>query len=117
MSIVSIPVFIENASFTQTIVLDGINYKMRIYWNVRDEHWYFSLYLPDDTPVLTGIKMPVNYTLISSFFGENVPPGDFILFDESGNNEPCGRDELGDRCILLYISGDDEIIITSLEVA
>lgn len=110
MSIVQIPVFQENASFTQTIALENATYKLQIYWNTRDEYWHFSLYLPDDTPVLAGIKMPVNYTLISSFFGENVPLGDFILFDESGNNEPCGRDELGDRCVLLYISSDDEII-------
>ena len=112
MSIVSIPVFPENSSFTQTIAIDNASYKLHIYWNTRDEYWYFDLFLPDDTPVLNGIKMPVNYTLISSFFGLNIPPGDFILFDESGNNTPCGRYELGERCIFLYISGDDEIITT-----
>lgn len=117
MSIVSIPVFPENASFTENITLDGVNYIMHIYWNVRDEYWYFGLFLPDGTMVLNGIKMPVNYTLISSFVGANVPPGDFILFDESGNNAPCGRDELGERCILLYISGDDEILTTEEAVA
>lgn len=110
MTILSIPVFSEQASFTQTIPIDGITYKLQIYWNVRDEHWFFSLYLPDDTLVLTGIKMPVNFTLLNSFSGENVPPGDFLLYDDSGNNEPCGRDELGDRCLLLYITGDDEIL-------
>jgi len=114
MSIVEIPVFPENASFTQTINIENATYKLRMYWNVRDEYWYFSLFLPDDTPILTGVKMPVNYTLISSFFGESVPLGDFILFDESGNNEPCGRDELGDRCIFLYISADDEIMQSEL---
>jgi len=110
MSIIEIPVFPDQASSSQTIAIEGITYKLFIYWNIRDEYWYFGLYLPDDTPVLNGIKMPVNYPLISSFFDENVPPGNFMLLDESGNNEPCGRDELGNRCIFTYVTSDDEIL-------
>jgi len=109
MSILLIPVFPEDASFTQTIAIENDTYQLHIYWNVRDKYWYFDLFLPDNTPVLTGVKMVVNYTLITSFYQENVPPGDFMLFDDSGNNEPCGRDELGSRCDFLYITSDDEI--------
>ena len=90
MTILSIPVFPDQASTTQTISLDNITYKLQIYWNTRDEYWFFSLFLPDETPVLTGIKMPVNFTLLDSFSGDNVPPGDFLLYDESGNNGPSG---------------------------
>lgn len=109
MAILSIPTFENEASTTQIIEIENITYKLRIYWNVRDEDWFFDLFLLDDTPVLNGVKMVVNYTLITSFLGENVPLGDFLLFDESGNNNSCGRDELGSRCIFLYITADDEI--------
>lgn len=109
MSILLIPVFPEDASSTQTIAIEGDTYQLQIYWNVRDEYWYFSLFLPDNTPVLTGVKMVVNYTLISSFYQDNVPLGDFVLFDDSGNNDPCGRDELGSRCAFLYITSDDAV--------
>ena len=108
MSIVQIPVDSENSVFTETLNLEGVDYLLRIYWNSRDESWYLDIRLPDDTSIIDGIKMVVNYGLISYWEVENMPPGALILYDDSNSEIPCGRYDLGERCKLIYITSDDE---------
>lgn len=109
MSILQIPVNSTQAAFEQTITLEGINYLMRIYWNTRDEAWYLDLFLTDDTPVICGLKLVVNYDFTGFYVQENVPPGMFMLYDDTNSEVPCGREDLGNRCILIYITSDDEV--------
>lgn len=108
MSILQIPVDSTQAAFEQTMVLDGINYLLRIYWNTRDESWYLDLFATNETSIICGLKLVVNYDFIGFYVQTDVPPGMFILYDDTNSEIPCGRNDLGNRCILLYITIDDE---------
>lgn len=108
MTILQIPVDSESASFEQIMNLDGENYLLRIFWNTRDESWYMDIFSPDKLPILCGLKLVVNYDFTGTYVQDNIPPGMFLLYDDTNIGKECGRYELGVRCILIYITADDE---------
>lgn len=92
----------------QIVNLEGIDYKLRFVWNSRDNNWYLDISLPDDTPLVMGIKMVINYDLIGHYVQEGVPPGSFMLFSE--DSSPITRDNINDICKLLYTTSDDPLL-------
>lgn len=107
MAIVEIPTDSENSTYTQVLQLEGVFYLFDFHWNTRDEAWYCSIFLTDGTPLVSGIKLVVDYELLASYKVANQPPGALFLIDTTLNGLPCGRNELGVRCKLLYLTSDE----------
>lgn len=94
----------NNPSFIETIDLEGIYYKFKFSWNNRDTCWLLDIYDINDSLLLGGIKLVVNYELISHHKVIGMPPGKLFLYDSSLTGEPCLFDDLGVRCLLLYVT-------------
>jgi len=107
MSILVIPTDSDNSTYKQTIQIEGIYYILDIHWNTRDEAWYLSIYLADLTPIVTGIKLVIDYELINDYKVDSMPPGALFLIDTSLKGFPCGRVDLGQRCQLIYLTADE----------
>jgi len=110
MSIVQIPTDSTVSSFEEVVTLDSINYLLRIYWNTRDEAWYMDIFTPANDPIICGLKLVDNYDFSGCYVQSDVPPGMFLLYDDSNSGESCGRYGLGNNYILIYISADDEFL-------
>jgi len=109
MTFLIIPVDNTVPSFTVTLNIEGIFFKFNFDYNYRDARWHLSIYNTDNTPVLLGLKLVLNYELIFQHPIEGLPRGSLMLYDLSSTNDPCVFDDksLGDRCQLIYITSDE----------
>ena len=108
MAILQITLDTEQAISKQTVSLEGKNYIFRFTWNNRDNSWNMDIMKPNDIPIIMGIKLVVNYELISRYIQEGVPPGMIILFNEK--NVQYDRYDINQTHFLVYITSDDEIL-------
>lgn len=99
----SIPLF-DLANYRQEVTLDDVSYILDFKWNGRAEQWSLSILQSDETPILEGLKLVLNYELLDQFSPrENVPPGDLFCIDTTGKETAITRDNLGDTVELIYI--------------
>jgi hypothetical protein len=115
MAILEIPTNSDNPSWSEIIALEGIGYLLSFTWNNRDNSWVLDIQLPDETPIIMGIKMITNYELLGTYAEQNMPEGSMVLYDTSGAREDCTRDELGNRWKLYYVTSDDPIALAIKE--
>lgn len=55
-----------------------------------------------EQPLLMGHPLNIDIELLERFEIDGLPPGKLTLYDMSEKSIECGRDDLGDRCQLLY---------------
>jgi hypothetical protein len=94
----------NNPSFIETIDLEGIYYKFKFSWNNRDTCWLLDIYNINGNVLIGGVKLVVNYELISHHKVTGMPSGKLVLFDTSLTGDPCLFDDLGTRCVLYYLT-------------
>ena len=105
--LVPIEVDEDLSSFKIRTELDSVAMVLRFDWNEREERWSMTIYDADETTLVAGLPLHVNLELIGRFEIDGLPLGGLMLYDASGQNEECGRDDLGDRCLLLYESSEE----------
>lgn len=101
-TVYEIPLDSLNASVKIRTVLEDIELVLRFDWNERLERWVLYIYDAEENPLVLGLVLNINQELIRRFEIEGLPPGNLILYDAEGTETECGRDDLGDRCKLLY---------------
>lgn len=102
---IAIPTVQGEPYYSQRTRLDGREYNLHFAWNQREERWYLSLHDETDAPLVSSIKLVTNWPLLRFWrFDPRVPPGELMVVDLTGNDEPPGIDELGVgmRCELTY---------------
>jgi len=107
---VNIP-FVNTAAFSQQVILDGNPFNITIVWNTRGEFWTISFFNTDDTPIVTGIKMVLGFSLLRGYKHiVALPPGALIVFDPAGSDVRPGFDDfLGTRGLLLLYATEAEV--------
>ncbi len=93
------------ASQLLSVILDGIRYRLRFYFNFRQTIWYMDILNDNDEDVLLGRKLVPDWGITEQFTLDELPPGEFEAFDTSGQGLPPGRDDFGkdQRVRMLYI--------------
>lgn len=88
-----------------TVSLDGTDYTFRVRWNDRSELWYLSLYDELGSAIFEGMALVLGIDYFDLVVDTRLPQTEGLrLFRMQGAGE-CGRDDLGNNCILIY-SGD-----------
>jgi len=102
MADLQIPVNGRLASQIMTIPLDGVRYRLKVYYSFRQSIWFFDLMTDRETDLLVGVKIVPDWGLISRFKIDGLPPGEIIAIDTSETGLPPGRDDFGlDRRVRL----------------
>lgn len=114
MATFEIPITANDPSFKIRTILEGVQLVFRFDWNGRDIRWNISIYDTSENPLVLGLPLNINTELLERFEIAGLPPGLLMLYDTSGKNVEAGRDDLGDRCKLVYLTSDDESL-TALE--
>jgi hypothetical protein len=97
-----------NAPFyTETVPLDGINYRLYFGYNQRENCWYLSIADELGKDLLNGIKLVcgLEYLLRWRYIA-GLPPGQLFMIYPLTDSSPPGLNDLapGGRCQLTYIT-------------
>lgn len=97
-----IPVDSSASSYKVRMDLEGEEFVFKLYFNERMNRWLLSIYDANEEPILMGIALNVDGSLIGRYSDPRLPPGELIFYDTSAQFREGGRNDLGDRCLLLY---------------
>lgn len=99
-------------AYSFEINLDETIYRMYFQWNSAYEFWTMDIQTREAENLITGIKLIINYELITRYVDPNLPAGAIIPLDTTGKLERIGRNDLGNDVKLIYIprSEFDDII-------
>lgn len=91
-----IPV-IEGAAFQrQRIALDGRLYTLGLAWNQWASFWSLSLWDSEESPILLGLRIAVNWPLLRYYkYDPRCPQGEIIAHDLTGDGSDPGFDDFG----------------------
>lgn len=99
--------FDGEARYSLNTDLDGVSFIFLFEWNDRDAGWYFSIQTGDGTPLLSGRRVVLNYSLTNIYRDPRLPAGVFIAIDTSGADQEPGLKDLGDRVLLMYATAEE----------
>lgn len=95
-------------NYSQRTVLDGREYLLLFRWNQREGRWYLTISDQDGAPIVSGVKIVVNFPLITNrIVDARRPPGEIFATDTTGADIDPGLDDLGSRVVLIYIDAAD----------
>lgn len=109
MATFEIPITDDSPSFKIRTILESVQVVFRFDWNGRDLRWALSIYDTSENPLALFLPMNINTELLERFEIVGLPPGLMMLYDTSGKNDEAGRDDLGDRCKLVYVTSDEVV--------
>lgn len=102
MAILEIPVRADIPAYQFQITLDGTVYTLKFRFNVRMDRWIMDIADTDEEAILSGIPMLYGLPLVQRFELEELPPGKFVVVDETGEERNPTRTGFGDDFKLLY---------------
>ena len=94
----------ETASFRVRTRLDGTFYRLRFQWSPRFETWSMGIETDSGEAVLESARVVVGADIIGSQTQQGLPAGAIIPIDTSGKGVDPGRNDLGTRVKLVYMT-------------
>lgn len=89
--------------FSQTVELDGTVYTFEFKYNPRDFSWYFDLSDNLGNLLVGSIPAIIGWPLLRQYkYDVSLPPGILYFLDQTDQDLPPARYELGQRVVLVY---------------
>jgi hypothetical protein len=98
----------NDASFTETVSLDGKPYDLTFVWNQREESWQLTIGFEAVT-LISGVKIVPSWELINRFANSNLPPGLILVIDTAIKYTRPVKEDLGVRLKIFYVPQGTEI--------
>ncbi len=102
-----IPVFNDYADYSESVVLDGSPYRLAFSWNTRGEYWSLTVSDSSGNVLVDGLKLIINFELISEYAAAGFPLGALMAIDTTGTLTRIGRNDLGEKVKLYYLTGEE----------
>lgn len=101
---VEVPIASLNAVWSESVDLDGIVYRLTFTWSTRSQSWSMTIATNDGTPIVSGIKILPQISLLQRHKSELLPPGVLMAFDviDGEAAERPKKSELGTKLLLIY---------------
>ena len=100
--------FQDIASYTQQVTLDNVPYILEFSWNDRGNYWYIDISKTDQTSIITGIKLVLNYDILRQHVMPDLPTGQLYIIDTTGDFTKIKRDDFENgRLQIVYVSKDE----------
>lgn len=96
-------VYQELPQHTQTVTLEGVQYRLRLTWFERLQAWYLDLYQLDETPIALGRRVTPEWAPLARLLPVGKPTGELYV----RGPDPYRRDELGPLVLLRYYTADE----------
>ncbi len=103
MAIQKIPTY-SDPFYDMTVAIEGQSYVFDFRFNQRENCWYFSISLPDETELISGVKVVCRRELLHRAAEVRLPQGLLIALPNGADDSPPGLEELGvdQRVTLTY---------------
>lgn len=95
----------------ESIERESVTYTLEFRWNDREGSWYMDLKTEDETPILSSVKVVVNFFLAARVNVANRPRGRFIAYDTTGQDLNPGLNDLGDRVVLVFLTPEEVLAL------
>lgn len=102
MALLELPIDDVLPAYTFQIDLEENLYLFTFRFNLRMNRWVMDIADEDEVVIIQGIKLLINQNLLRHYVMDNLPPGIFLLVDESGNDAQPDRFNFGNDVKLLY---------------
>jgi hypothetical protein len=104
MADIVIPLRTDILAYALKVTLDNVVYTLRFRWNSRLAKWIMDISDVSENPLLMGLVLYEGIPLIWRFVGriEGLPPGGFLVVDETGQNRDPDVETLGTDVKLIY---------------
>jgi len=100
--------FRDFASFDQEVQLDDIPYRIKFDYNVRYGFWTMSFDTRDSIPIISGIKLVLNYQLLEQYQGRGgLPNGELYVIDTTEEETKINRNNIIEPLAIVYIPEDE----------
>ena len=84
------------------VELDGRIYNLEMKWNERDSTWFMTMSDSEESPIVSGVRLVVDWDLLRTCVDARRPPGTLMAVDSTGEGYPSLAD-LGSRVQLVYV--------------
>jgi hypothetical protein len=102
MATLTIPVRSDIKAYDFQINLDGIVFILEFGFNTRANRWYMSIYDQSEDLILGDIPLLTDTLFLDQYVDDRLPPGEFLLLDETGEGKNPGPEDLGNDVKMLY---------------
>lgn len=109
MAIVQIPVRSDIPAYDVQVELEGVLYTLGFSYNARAGYWVMDIMDANETPILMGIRVISSWLMNDRFVMDELPKGDFFVFDTSGKNEDPLQDDFGKTKLLMYADSSEAL--------
>lgn len=91
-------------AYSIKVTLEDIVYTLSFRWNARLEKWIMDIGDVSGEPLLVGLPLYEGIPLTRRFVGriDGLPPGMFMVVDETGQNRDPDLETLGGDVKLIY---------------
>lgn len=83
------------ASYSEQITLDGQVFLFQFDLNVRGDYWVLQISDIDLNVLISGVRIVLDYELLSQYPGRGLPPGALIAIDTTGEELDANKDNFG----------------------
>lgn len=90
----------------QSVQLGDRMVRLELRWNERAGFWSLDLSTIDREPIVQGVRVVPDWDLLGRYADPRLPRGRLFAQDLSGRGEPPGRDELGVRVVLSFMTDE-----------
>jgi len=105
---IEMPVRNDLPAYTFKQELDGTVYTFEFRFNERFSCWIMDIL--DETgevPIILGTPVQTDVDILSRFILSSLPPGQFIVLDETGEQRNPDRDNFGIEVKLFYVTEEE----------
>lgn len=93
------------AFWSQRTALDGVDFLLTFRWNQRDGKWLLDLADAEESPIVSGLALLTDVTLLLGVVDARRPAGELSIVDTTGANDADPAfDDLGTRFVLMYVT-------------
>lgn len=101
---IELPLFSTTPSYRYTVEIESVVYMLQFHFNDRMGRWIMDILTPSQVVILAGIPMLTDTDLIGRFQNKALPPGYFLVVDNTGKHRNPDFDNFGTDVKLYYLT-------------
>lgn len=95
-----LPLDAASDRYRMTVILDGVEVGLKVYWLPRCAGWYLDIETPAGETLCAGVRITPDSEIAIPGAGEGIPPGRLVAIGPAS----YGHDDLGSQVKVMYLT-------------